>query len=91
MTRERFDEIVTRLQEVEDIYVSKYNGVMNITFEDFDGFDEDWSEVDHEIAEPVLYEELENFLHEVLNWDYYGNGVIFDGLNLHVGYSSYDI
>jgi hypothetical protein len=91
MTRERFDEIVARLEEVGDISVYELNGVMRITFEDFDGFDEDWSEIDHEIMEPALYEELENFLDEVLDWDYYGDGVVFNELHLHVGYSSYYI
>ena len=91
MTRERFDEIVTRLEEVGDISTYESNGVICITFEDFDGFDEDWSEIYREIVEPALYEELENFLDEALDWDYYGNGVVFDGLHLHVGYSSYDI
>ena len=92
MTRERFDEIIARLEEVGDISVyEESNGVIHITFEDFDGFDEDWSEIDREIIEPTLYEELENFLDEVLDWDFYGEGIVFNELNLHVGYSSYDI
>jgi hypothetical protein len=92
MTRERFDEIVARLQEVGDISVyESSDGVMRITFEDFDGFDDDFDEVDREIVEPVLWEELEDFLDEVLDWDLYGDGTVFDELQLHVGYSSYDI
>lgn len=91
MTRERFDEIIARLQEVGDIAVHTYNGEMYITFEDFDGFDENWSEIFREVEEPTLWDELENFLEETLDWDMYGDGDIFDGLHVHVGYSSFDI
>jgi len=90
MTRERFDEIVARLQEVGDISVFEFDGVMNIIFEDFGGFDEYWHELEREIVEFALYKELESFLDEVLDWDNYGDGVVFDELHLHVGYSSYE-
>lgn len=91
MTKERFNEIVTRLEEVGDILVSKYNGVIDIIFVDFDGFDENWEEVEHETVEPALYEELEDFLGEALNWDYYGRGAIFNKIQVTAGYTSYDI
>lgn len=91
MTKERFNEIVTRLEEVGDILVSKDNGVIDIIFVDSDGFDENWEEVEHEKAEPALYEELEDFLGEALNWDFYGEGTVFNKIQVTAGYTSYEI
>lgn len=90
MTKERFNEIVTRLEEVGDILVDKYNGVISITFIDFDGFEENnWKKIEHEKAEPALYEELEDFLSEALNWDFYGKGTVFNKIQVTAGYTSY--
>ena len=91
MTKERFNEIVTRLEEVGDILVSKDNGVIDIIFVDFDGYDENWEEVEHEIAEPALYEELEDFLGEALNWDFYGKGTVFNKIQVIAEYTSYNL
>jgi len=101
MTVERFHEVLDVLVEVGDVTATEsgdytlYDGTyvapfIDLTFEDFEGFDEDWSEICRDYAEPKLVEELEEFISEVAEGDFYQT-FEFDGVSYQVGYGSYDI
>jgi hypothetical protein len=81
MTKERFLKAVETLKKSDDLYTFEYDGVLHLTFND----DDDTKELEN----LPLYEELEDFLGDILEWDFYGVGE-FEGIKLHVGYSSYD-
>jgi hypothetical protein len=90
MTVERFHEVLDSLAEVGDVSVSHCTDYTDLTFEDFEGFDDDWSEVFRDYAEPELVEELEDFIEEVAEGDFYQR-FEFDGVTYQVGYGSFDI
>jgi hypothetical protein len=90
MTVERFHEVLDSLAEVGDVAVCQCGDYTDLTFEDFEGFDDDWSEVFRDYAEPELVEELEDFLDEVAEGDFYQR-FEFDGVTYQVGYASFDI
>lgn len=90
MTKARFEEIMTTLQDCGDITVDVREDCVRVTFEDFEGFDDDWSEVDREMVEPALVEELEEFFEDELDGDFYLYGELF-GVDYKVGYASFDI
>lgn len=76
----------TSLEVEDNTYISVY-------FNDFDGFDEDWSEIDREYDDPSKVEKMLNFLEENCSSkedDFYTR-YYFDGFYVKVGYSSYDI
>ena len=101
MTVERFHEVLDVLVEVGDVTIVRggdytdYDGTyvepfMDMTFEDFEGFDEDWSEIFRDYSDTALVEELEEFISEVAEGDFYQT-FEFDGVSYRVGYGSYDI
>lgn len=90
MTVERFHEVLDVLVEVGDVTVGQLNSYTDLTFEDFEGFDDDWSEVLRDYAKPELVEELEEFIEEVADGDYYQR-FEFDGATYKVGYASFEI
>ena len=101
MTVERFHEVLDALVECGDVTATqrgdftRYDGTyvapfVDLTFEDFEGFDEDWSEIFRDYVDTALVEELEEFISEVAEGDFYQH-FDFDGVSYQVGYASYDI
>lgn len=90
MTEARFFELIKALEKVEDIIVWIKGNEMDITINDFDGFDDNWRELDREFVEPEMVDELEKFLDEICEGDYYLYGEAF-GYEICVGATSMDI
>ena len=66
---------------------------IHLTIEDFDGFDDDWCEIDREFEDPKAVDEVLDWLEENADRvvdDYYTE-YYFDDVEVIVGYSSYDI
>ena len=92
MTREMVMVQVEALGEDASYYVD-LKGDLHVTFEDFEGFNEDWEEVDREYdneeAVDAFLERLGAEASEVSS-DYY-RYYQMDGFVVAVGYSSMDI
>lgn len=85
--------VVNMLKELgEDVSYMMIREELHVTIEDFDGFDEDWSEIDREYNEEAVegfVEWLEAQAQEV-EGDYY-KYYRLEGVVVCVGYASYDI
>lgn len=90
MTEARFFELIKALEKVNDIFVRTKRNKINITINDFAGFDDNWRELDREFVEPKMMDELNKFLYEVCEGDFYIYGEAF-GYEICVGYTSMDI
>lgn len=91
MTREMVLELLATLGSDVDVYV-RMDGTVCVTVQDFEGFDEEWSEVEcdyDEDAVDAVYERLEAKASEV-SGDYY-RYFQFDGFTVVWGYASMDI
>lgn len=92
MTRE---QLIKRLEALgEDVsYYTFSNGEISITINDFEGFDEDWDEIYRDLNHPeeiaALLEDLESECSHA-EGNFYTT-YFFDGFQVCVGYSSYDI
>lgn len=88
-----YEEVITLLETLGDeVSVFAHNGMIHVTVEDFEGFDDDWCEVmrDYDIdAVDEVLEALEAHCAEVVD-DYYTD-YRFEGFSVRVGYASYDI
>ncbi len=90
---EKLIAMLKELEEVEDAYFHEYKGMYLVDLNDFEGFDDNWCEVDREYAKPQLVEYFEKWLVEnasSIEGDYY-KVYRFDGFAVRLGYSSYDI
>lgn len=92
MTREMVVEMLNALGEDATYFVSK-DGDIHVDFQDFEGFDEDWNEVereyDDEEAVDAFFERLEAEALEV-SGDYY-RYYKMNGFTIVIGYASMDI
>lgn len=91
MTREMVLELLATLGSDVDVY-ERMDGTIRVTVQDFEGFDEEWSEVEgdyDEDAVDAVYERLEAEASEV-SGDYY-RYFQFDGFTVVWGYASMDI
>lgn len=90
-------EMMTALEDCGDLTVwertTDEGTVYDVTVEDFEGFDEHWSEVMRDFEREDLVDEFLEALDEQalrvegdFYYDYY-----FDGFRIHLGYASYDI
>jgi hypothetical protein len=90
-------EMMTELEACGDLTVwertTDEGTVYDVTVEDFEGFDEHWSEVMRDFEREDLVDEFLEALDEQalrvegdFYYDYY-----FDGFRVHLGYASYDI
>lgn len=90
-------EMMTALEECGDLTVweraTDEGTVYDVTVEDFEGFDDEWSEVMRDFEREDLVDEFLEALDEQalrvegdFYYDYY-----FDGFRVHLGYASYDI
>ena len=80
---EKLMAMVNALVEVEDVYYREYENTLYITVNDFEGFDEHYSEIDRELVNEELVEELEEFLESV--------NYTIDNYTIELNYSSEDI
>lgn len=91
MTREMVLELLATLGSDVDVY-ERMDGTIRVTVQDFEGFDEEWSEVEadyDEDAVDAVYERLEAEASEA-EGDYY-RYFQFDDFTVVWGYASMDI
>jgi len=91
--KEKLMEMVKELEKVDDVIVNEYNNEIHLDFNDFDGFDEDWEEIDRNYVNFDLVEKVQDFLDNnclSCDNDYY-TIYNFDTFKVVVGYTSYDI
>lgn len=85
--------MMMQAQENGDAFVDFYGDALHFTVNDFEGFDEDWSEVDHEFVNAELVEAIEDALDEMADevvGDFYVEYHFGDAV-VELGYTSYDI
>ena len=90
---ETFKMIMDRLADSEDAWISFTRGnEYHIEIDDFDGFDENWNEIDREYVDPETVNTLFEFLNlaEFISDDYY-RVYKFADFSVVVGFTSYDI
>ena len=91
MTYEMMKKAIEDLGDDATLWV--HDDVLDVTFEDFEGFDDDWDEVmreyDDEDAVDAFIEMLEREC-VAKEGDFYAT-YLFDGFKVKVGYASYDI
>ena len=80
---EKLMTMVKALVEVEDVYYREYENILYITVNDFEGFDENYREIDRELVNEELVEELEEFLENV--------NYTVENYTIELHYSSEDI
>lgn len=81
-----------KYNDVEYFY-NKNNNVLEITFDDFEGFDDEWDEVDREYGNAELVEKIEEYLEKngkLINDCLYKKYQI-DNQIVEIGYTSFDI
>lgn len=90
-----FETLMTMLRTLEDAgdvtLDFEDDGSVSVTFEDFDGFDQDWSEIDREYVMPELVDEVSGLLASCDHDDEFYTTYVVDGHEVMVGFSSYDI
>lgn len=89
-----YEMMVATLEALgEDVSYSFYDGVFDVTLEDFEGFDDDWSEIDREYDDPEAVDRFEEML-EKESSSQEGNFYVtyhFEGFDVVLGYASFDI
>lgn len=89
------EKILNALEALGDdaTYYVKQNGDISVTFEDFEGFDDDWDEIEREYDDAEAVKNFQTLLAEESNSidDNYYTTYHFDGFSVKVGYASYDI
>lgn len=90
---ERKQVMALLAQAGDDLDVFEMEDQIDVTVNDFEGFDEHWSEIDRELDNPELVERIYDTLRdncvefdEGFYQDFY-----FEGFRVHWGYASYDI
>lgn len=87
------EKMVKELSDLGDLeYYKHENGTLTIQINDFEGFGDEWNDIDREYTEPEKIEELENWLtenSEKTEKDYYTKYTI-NGITVFLGYTSYD-
>ena len=88
-----YEEVMALLETLgDDVTVTERGDTIRVTVEDFEGFDDDWCEIDRDYDEDAVdevLEALEAHCAEVVD-DFYTD-YYFDGFSVRVGYASYDI
>lgn len=85
--------MVEALVAVEDVYFDFYGGQYHLTVNDFEGFDQDWDEVMREFVDEAGVNALLTWMEEhasSIEGDFYRQ-FHFDGFDVEVGFTSYDI
>ena len=92
MTREMMVVAVKALG-TDASFWERSDGTLDVTLEDFEGFDDDWSEVDREYDDEEAVDAfLEMLERECVSQegDFYVT-YHFEGFNVELGYASFDI
>jgi hypothetical protein len=85
-------EVMAMLATVKDIEVYEYeDGDIDVTIQDFEGFDDDWSEIIVDVDASVDAMEEWLSVHCVSRCHDYYSEYEFDGFTVQVGCSSMDI
>ena len=88
------ETITAQLDRIsEDSWYEVINNRINLTIDDFEGFDEDWSEVDREYVDEDAVDEVLEWLEEnadCVDGDFY-HYYHFGDIVVEVGYTSFDI
>ena len=89
---ERVLELIALLEASGDLRVDRdeEEAEVSLTLLDFEGFDDDWSEVFRSYSEPELVDEFEELIEGIAEGDYYQYFEI-DGMSYCLGESSMDI
>lgn len=91
MSLVEFEALVSQLEVVGDVSrVVMRDGSIHLDLQDFEGFDDDWSEIFRECARPDLVDQFEEFVDEVAEGDFYQYFEL-EGVHFCVGYASMDI
>lgn len=90
-----FDEFMEMIKACgEDVLFAQVGeNNYDLTYNDFDGFDEHWNEIEREYDNEDAVDALEDWMNEHCTskvGDFYVD-YIFPGFTVQVGYSSYDI
>ena len=91
MTIEIITTQLDRISADSDYYVHGNN--IDLTIDDFEGFDDDWCEVDREFIDADAVEEVLDWLEEnadCVDGDFY-RYYHFGNIVVEVGYTSFDI
>lgn len=86
--------ITTQLDRISaDSYYIVTGNRIYLTINDFEGFDENWSEVDREFVDEDAIEEVLEWLEENADCvdDYFYHYYRFGDIIVRVGYASFDI
>ena len=88
------ETILAQLDRISaDSYYDVNDNHIDLTIDDFEGFDEDWSEIYRELVDEDAVEEILKWLEE--NADYVDGDFYryyhFDEIVVEVGYTSFDI
>jgi len=89
---EEMMKMVQPLVKTNDASFEFYGGRYHLTINDFEGFDDDWNEIMRDYDEEkvdILLEWLKNHASSV-NMDYY-ELYHFNGFDVEIGFTSYDI
>ena len=83
---------VDELKNDASMWLDEEENELHITIEDFEGFDEDWSEVEREVDEEKVDAFLKMLEEECVSYEgdfyYYYE---FEGFSVKLGYASYDV
>jgi len=91
MTLVEFENIVSELEKVGDISVYDFeDGLIELIIEDFEGFDNDWCEIEREYINPELVNKIEELANKIGSGDFYIKFEL-EGKEFILGYASYDI
>lgn len=91
MTKENMIEMVKALGNDADMTI--YDDVISVTINDFEGFDDDWHEIERQYDDSKAVTAFEDMLEdEAIEYDgdfytYY----YFEGFTVKLGYGSFDI
>lgn len=91
MTREMVMELLATAGA--DLDVSVYHNRINVTVEDFEGFDDDWNEIERKLDNKELVDSIQEQLETSalsVSGDFY-RYYEFDGFTVVWGYASFDI
>lgn len=91
MTHEMVLELLATLGDDVDVYV-RQDGDVRVTVQDFEGFDDDWSEIEREFDEDAVDAVEEHLEAEAssVEGDFY-RYYHFDGFTVVWGYASMDV
>ena len=90
-----FETLMTMLRTLEtvgDVFFDvEDDGSVDVTFNDFEGFDEDWDEVMRDYEMPELVDKVFDLLDSCDHDDDFYTTYMVDGHAVEVGFTSYDI